>query len=135
MQQQSCDNSPQHLEFQGISASVLLLILMFVACISSPVAYPRTSFIYEDDLWMGRITKQMLQQTHCLIVISQTSLKNPGHVLNLSKQIEKYSTETKLMVVVTAPDFVVDDKQFLNISINTLIFQIKAGRSRSSVIK
>ena len=76
---------------------------------------------------MKRITKQMLQQTHCLIGIFKTSLKNQGNVFSLVKQIEKYSTETKLIVVITAPDFLVNDKQFLNISVNTLVFHMKAG--------
>ena len=77
----------------------------------------------------------MLGQTQCLIVIYKPSLKTQGDIFSLAQETEKYSTETKLLVVVTAADFHVDDKQFLNISVNTLVFQIKAGGSRHSEIK
>ena len=96
-QQQSCSNYLQPLEFLGILASTL--IFMLIKCLSSPLAYPRTSLTYghgRHDLWMGRITKQMFRQTHCLIVISKSSMENQREVFSLAKQIEKLPTETKL---------------------------------------
>ena len=108
---------------------------MLFKCLSYPVAYPRTTLTYgngRNDLWIGRITNQMFRQTDCLIVIFKASMENQREVFGLAKQMEKLSTETKLLAVVAADSFV-DEQQFVNISFNTLIFQIKAGSSRYSV--
>ena len=80
---------------------------------------------------MGENTKQIMGQTNCLMVISKTSLKNVKYILSLAKQMEQYSTETKLLAVV-GNDPLVDEKQFLNTSVTTLIFQMEAGGSRLS---
>ena len=46
--------------------------------------------------------------------------------------METYSTETKLLALI-ATDYLVDEMQFLNMTVNTLIFQMKSGGSKLSV--
>ena len=68
----------------------------------------------------------MLQQNHCMIVISKMSLTNQNNVVNLAKVIEKYPTETKLLALLDN-DYLADEKLLLNITFNTLIFRMKTG--------
>ena len=69
----------------------------------------------------------MFEHSHCVLVISKTSVKNQKEVFNIARQFQKLSVETKLMAVIAA-DTLMDEKQFFNISVHTLLFQITAGR-------
>ena len=70
----------------------------------------------------------MMWQTNCLIAIWKSTPKSQGNLFRLAKKIEKFSSESKLMIVV-ATDFTMDQKYLHNITINTLLFQIKDGKS------
>ena len=96
----------------------------------SAVDYPRSSLIFEHDLPTGIISEPLFWQTHCLLVIYKTTPKNQGFPFSLAKKIEKFSTETKLMIVVDT-DFIRDQTHLRNISINTILFKMKDGESRN----
>ena len=68
----------------------------------------------------------MFHNSNCLVVISKISMKNQVEVFNIAKQMKNLSTETKLMVIIGA-DSQIDARQFVNISINTLLFKISSG--------
>ena len=94
--------------------------------LSFPLEYVRSSFIYENDLWIGRIENQMLQNTQCMIFIVKVSLKTQTNIVSLARGVTRYPTETKFLALLDY-DSVVDKKQLLNISVNSMIFQMESG--------
>ena len=68
----------------------------------------------------------MFEHSHCLIVISKTSIENQKEVFSIARLFQKLTIETKVMAVIAA-DSLVDEKQYFNISVHALLFQITAG--------
>ena len=91
-----------------------------------PLGYARTSIIYEHISWIGREENQIFQKTQCLIFILKISSKPLTNIFSLARRVLKYPAETKLLAILDY-DSVVYKKQLLNISVNTLIFQMKTG--------
>ena len=88
----------------------------------------RTSITFENgrnDLWIGKITKEMFPKTHCLLIFYKTSKNSTKDIFEIVKRLELMPTETKLLSVVS--DLPLVEEQFMKISVNTLIFQTKTG--------
>ena len=87
------------------------------------VEYVRTSIIYENNSWIGRIENQMFQKTQCLLFILRISLKSQTNFVSLARGVARYPTETKLLALLDF-DSIADKEQLVNISVSTLIFQM-----------
>ena len=67
----------------------------------------------------------MFPKTHCLLVFYKTYKTNDKEIFEIVKRLQRMPTETKLLSVIS--DLPMGEEQFMNISVNTLIFQTKIG--------
>ena len=82
---------------------------------------------------MGREENKMFQKTHCMIFILKISLNPLTNILSLARRVKRYPPETKLLAILDY-DSIVYKKQLLNISVNTLIFQMEKNGTSKDII-